>query len=541
MHKTVQTANRVLRPFTLVLAVSVAVAVTLAASGTAHAKAHGKSHGAAPKVGLLTFTGPGEAASRNAVEKALKSRKIVVVPASDLTAAARSAHVKLDSNDGFKAVAKALDLTAIVSGEVSKKKATITVRTGDDGSVVGEETFQGADPKKVAVTVGKTFWKRLAGAFNKTKHPSGGGFEAPPPEEEPASTGSAEASNESTKADEAPPAESRREKKAEKSEEKSETKTEEKSDKSEKSKTAEESESPPSSGEAVDVSAGPAWFMRSLSFNQPRNDLSNTKVASYSLPRAPALFLRGDIFPGALAGMDGVAGNIGLTVDVSYLLPVVKSSGTGGNYNTSGLAYALGLKARLPLGLFASVSYADQTFKLTKTNSSMADSVVPGTNYKFVRADVGIREQVTPTLMLQANAGYLQCLGKPGDIGSSTYFPRVTCNGAEAGVAAGYRLAPSFELRAGVDWRRFGLNFHVKASDVNNDPSMTPPIAGGAVDQYIQIYAGIAYLIGGGGSESGHAAEPASGDEGDKPAKAAKSEKAEKSDEEGEGASEGGE
>lgn len=510
MHNTTQIANRVLSRSRTLAVVACIAAVGLMAPGLALAKpkgkgnAHGKPHGAAPKVGLMTFTGPGEAASRGAVEKALKARKIIVVNASDLSAAAKSAHVKLDGNDGFKAVAKALDLTAIVTGEVSKKKATINVHTGDDGSSVGEETFQGADPKKVAAAISKTFWKRLAGPFNKTKPPSGGSFEAPPPEEEPATTGAAEAASE-PKA-EAPAKDTTKETATETKTEETTTKTGSKAEAA-PAQAAEEGE--PTSDPAVDVSAGPAWFMRSLSFNQPRNDLSNTKVANYSLPRAPVLFFRGDIFPGALAGMTGIAANLGLTADVSYLLPVVTSKGMDGDYKTTGLAYTLGVKARLPFGTFVTVSYGDQAFKLAKSNSSMPDPVVPGVSYKFARIGAGIRDQVTSTLMLQANLGYLQCLGKPGDIAAGNYFPRTTCNGFEAGVGAGYRLSPELEVRAGVDWRRFGLAFKVQPSDIGNDPSTTPAVAGGAIDQYIQIYAGVAYLFGG-GSAGAHAADPAS-------------------------------
>src|SRR3569623_82584 len=200
MHNTTQTANRVLAPrgALALLSCIAALAVALAAPGAAQARPQrpDTGPGASPKVGLMTFTGPGEAASRAAVEKALKSRKIIVVPASELTAAAKSAHVKLDGNAGFKAVSKALDLTAIVTGEVSKKKATVTVHTGEDGSSVGDETFQGADPKKVAAAISKTFWKKLDEPLNKTKPPSGGSFEAPPPEEAPAAAGGAEAARE---------------------------------------------------------------------------------------------------------------------------------------------------------------------------------------------------------------------------------------------------------------------------------------------------------------------------------------------------------
>ncbi|HEY4185656.1 MAG TPA: hypothetical protein VGP07_11330 [Polyangia bacterium] len=495
------------------LAMLVAIGAALAAPGVAYAAKGGKGKSHAPaKVGLPSFSGPGQAASRAATEKALKSRKIVVVPNEDLASAAKSLHVKLDSNDGFKAVSKSLGLTAIVVGEVAKKKATLTVHTGDDGSVVGEETFQGADPHKVAVTIGKTFWKRLSGAFNKTKPPGGGGFEAPPPEEEPASAAS-EPEAAAEKTTDSDKGSSRSSKKTvEASEEKAKPDAEDEASEKKKpsraaAKSSEDSEPlPEGPNEALDIFAGPAILMRSLSFNQQRNDLSDTKTANYSLPAAPVLNFRGDFYPGALSST-GLIANIGLTAEVSYLLPVVTSPGQGGNYKTSSLSWSLGGKVRLPYDLFASVSYGDEWFKLVRSSSNMALSIVPGTDYKFVRVGGGIRSQVSSTLTLMANLDYLRCLGKPGDIGGVGYFPRATCAAVDVGVGAGYKITPVFELRGGVDLRRFGLAFNVKPSDVNSDPSMSPPVAGGAVDQYIQIYVGVAYLMGGSGSSSGSTSE----------------------------------
>src|SRR3569623_3172841 len=85
MHNTTQTANRVLAPrgALALLSCIAALAVALAAPGAAPArpKRPGKGHGAAPKVGLMTFTGPGEAASRAAVETALTPRPRPAAPA----------------------------------------------------------------------------------------------------------------------------------------------------------------------------------------------------------------------------------------------------------------------------------------------------------------------------------------------------------------------------------------------------------------------------------------------------------------------------
>src|SRR6185369_5222796 len=64
-------------------------------------------------------------------------------------------------------------LSAIVTGELSPKKARIAVRDGSDGSVSGEGSFAGANPRKVAAEVGKSFWRRLGSAVERGKVPAG--------------------------------------------------------------------------------------------------------------------------------------------------------------------------------------------------------------------------------------------------------------------------------------------------------------------------------------------------------------------------------
>jgi len=123
---------------------------------------------------------------------------------------------------------------------------------------------------------------------------------------------------------------------------------------------------------------------------------------------------------------------------------------------------------------------------------------VPATDYKFVRIGGGIRHMVTDSLNLGANIAYDHCLGAPGQIGSADFFPKATCAGLEIGAMVGYRVAESIELRGGVDVQRFGLAFHNTPSDNNG----SRPIAGGALDQYVNIYVNVAYIMGSGGSSS---------------------------------------
>ena len=497
------------------------------------AKGGGKPHGPV-KVAVPNFTGPGEAATRGAVVKALQSKKIVVVSGAELQNAAKKEHVKLEDNTGYKAVSEALGLTAIVSGEVSKKKATLTLRSGEDGSVVDEVTFVGADPRKVAAMVHRTFWKRTAGGFKKTRPPGSGGSTSalaqqaesaasepePAPEPEPAESKSAAVAASKGK----PEADDKSDEKAQASEEKAKSKGKAKASAEESSEGGDESEG---ADEAVDIAVGFSDLMRSLTYNQARNDLnpdSTAKAATYSLPKAPNLIAHVDFFPLAFSSTDFLS-KVGLSVDLAYLLPVVTSPGVGGSYKTASLAWSAGLKIRLPYSLYLLAAYGDQWFKLTRSNSNMDPSPVPATDYKFARFGAGIRKHVTSSLNLMAAVGYDRCLGAPGQIGSSAYFPKATCAAAEASAGIGYKVAPSIEVRAGVDWRRYGLAFHVTQADIPTGR----PIAGGALDQYTQLYVAVAFVLDG--------ASPTG--EGAAPAKKASDSSDKKSDDEGDDAEKG--
>ena len=517
------------RLLSVVIALGAALTVLIAAPSAEAARGRrakasgGGGGGGAVKVGVLNFTGPGEAASRAAASQALSSKKITVVPGAELSATAKQLHVRLDDDSGFKAVAKQLNLTAFVAGEVSKSKATLTVRTGNDGSVVGEESFAGADPKKVAATISKTFWKRLAGAFNKTNPPSGGGGCIA---EEPSSSSSTEAEpapSSSARSEEpaaAEPESKPRRKVAEA--DSSEGGSSEGAPRASKTKPAKADEAgdsgeTPGDHPAVDVAIGVGDLLRSLAYNQLRNDLADDahKLAKYSLPSGPLLAGKLDLFPFALMDADSVLADIGLAVDFSYLLPVVTSPGVGGTYKTASLAWAAGPKVRLPMGLFVTAAYGDRWYKLVRSNNNMSPAPVPTTDYKFVRLGGGIRHMVTDSLNLGANIAYDYCLGKPGQIASADFFPKTTCAGFELGAMVGYRVAESVELRAGIDFQRFGLAFHNNKNDINN----MRPIAGGATDQYTNIYVSLAYVMGAGSSSGGGDAEKAASEKSDSDAK----------------------
>ena len=51
----------------------------------------------------------------------------------------------------------------IVTGEVGKKRSKIAIRDGRDGAALGQAAFPGANPRKMAAEVARTFWSKLGG------------------------------------------------------------------------------------------------------------------------------------------------------------------------------------------------------------------------------------------------------------------------------------------------------------------------------------------------------------------------------------------
>ncbi|HTA21715.1 MAG TPA: hypothetical protein VK989_20620, partial [Polyangia bacterium] len=214
------------------------------------------------RVGVPKFDGPQEGVVRKAVMQVLRGDGYEVVGAKEIDGTAKSVGAELDSNDGFKAVAKELAISAFVTGEVAKKKAKLTVRNGADGSVSGEGSFGGANPNKVAADVREAFSRRLGSAVDRGRAPSGAKKpQAPAPEaEEPADDATAAAADDSSK-----PA-------AETTKTKSEEAPAETGSAAPEAAKKTEAPAPEDAGavgpRALDVALGLRGFSRSLTYNQ---------------------------------------------------------------------------------------------------------------------------------------------------------------------------------------------------------------------------------------------------------------------------------
>src|SRR5262245_26444261 len=129
---------------------------------------------AAPKrIGVPKFDGVQEALVRKKVMQILKSHGYDLAKSREMEIGLANTGALLDNDEGFAKVAKELALAAIVTGEIGKKRAKIAVHDGRDGSLLGEASFLGANPRKIMAEVGRDFWKKLGADVEKGKTPSG--------------------------------------------------------------------------------------------------------------------------------------------------------------------------------------------------------------------------------------------------------------------------------------------------------------------------------------------------------------------------------
>ena len=255
-------------------------------------------------------------------------------------------------------------------------------------------------------------------------------------------------------------------------------------------------------------------------------------LAPYSLKPGPELGLWLEAFPAAFAS-DGFAGNIGvfghfnLGFGASSKTPAPENATLTTKYQD----FLAGVKVRVPFGGFqpyVAVGYGIQKFAL-----ETAAPTRPNFNYGLLFIGAGARIQVTEAFDVDLAGGYLHVLTTgtgAGDFGQ--LYPRATALGFDATLSAGLRVASMLGIRAGVDFRQFGLATNFRGGDMGIG-------AVGGVDRNITIWGGLELVFdglggGGGGDEEAPAKKPSA--KAKKPAPEAepdeseKSEKPEKSD-----------
>jgi hypothetical protein len=436
----------------------------------------------------------------------------------------------LESDDGFQKIAKELALTVIVTGEVGKKRAKITIHDGREGSLLGEASFPGPNPKKIAAEVGKTFWSKLGEDVARGHVPSGSrkpqkvvaeapeddenapdsdtGNAPPPPEPKPKkqkaeTVAAAEGEGQGEGEGEAPPPKKKKKKKQQMRME---------------ADVPEEDESGPTTiPPTLDIALGFGGTNRSLSYNQDQSSMINMQdpgMRTYGLPGGFTPGLNAVWYPmGAFT--DGPAQNIGFEGGIEQGFFIQSSLNPNdpqlpsAKFGTSVHEFEGGARYRIPFGAaghqaWFSLTGGEHAFLFTSspgcesTNTCRGRLDIPDTIYRYIRPGIGARFELPSNFALAATFGY-RYIFNDGGPQFGVFFPHRTVYGIDAGLYLGYRVMPNLEVRLAGELRQYGYSMHSTQADVTaiQMGDTTLKVAGGAIDRYISGMLGIAFMYGG--------------------------------------------
>jgi hypothetical protein len=250
-------------------------------------------------------------------------------------------------------------------------------------------------------------------------------------------------------------------------------------------------------------------------------DNSAMALAPYKLSPGPQAALWLEAYPAAFA-TGGFAANIGIIGRLDYGFGVSSKTPAGAVLNTTFRSYHVGLKVRFPMGTFVpyvSAAYGAQTFAVNGGN-------VPAFEYKLIRPAVGTRIELSPAMDIDIAAGYV-LVTDPG--GVKAMYPNTAAYGIDVAASFGFRVTEMVGLRAGVDFRQYGITFGAPAA---GQAAVT-----GGTDRYIAAWGGLEVVFGG----SGEGGSASSGGDDDEEAAPKKKKAKKKVDEDAEGDEAGGE
>ena len=216
-------------------------------------------------------------------------------------------------------------------------------------------------------------------------------------------------------------------------------------------------------------------------------------LRDYTLGIGPGVGLKFQYFPGAHFTA-GVGAQFGIDFEWERLFNFDSTRADGAKFPTESQQFLVGLRWRYPTGRWEPsivVDYGVHSFRFGVSGPAVPGedntAGIPSVKYEFVRIGAGFRVAIgkKELFIIAANAAF-RGVFSVGGIGTSLWFPEAKANGMDAGLMFGFALPKGFEIRLGVDYRRYGF-------DLNPVPPDPPYVAGGAADQYWGFSIGAAW------------------------------------------------
>jgi hypothetical protein len=433
----------------------------MARGGGNHGVARSKSK---KRIVIGAFKGPKSAEARKALLAALESDGGYDVNQSNAAKPGDRDKVFVSASGGA---------SAVLVGTVKKSGLVVSVHNGVDGSLVQDVEIDGATAakldKNIADSAGLSLAEAIANSRSSADATTDAGAAAATEETEGPTTSPAAASDELTK-----------------------------------SASTSDAASSTVRHSALELEAGLRAVHRSFAYHDTPAQLFPGRgypaPRTYNLPLGPALFVGGTLYPlalvthGFVSNFGIIAGyelNVATSSDYKTVNPNDSTKTIDHDLATSAHQYFVGLKARLPidvheLGLVA--AYGQQAFTL---NGDEAAPVVPDLLYKFVRVSAEGRFRFG-ALSLGLHVG-TRFVSSTGGLEHDFFPGHVKTQDVEGGVSAGYALASSLDVIAGLDITRYAFDFNPIPN--GEDPTGTTVIAGGATDTYTSGFLGIRYSL----------------------------------------------
>jgi hypothetical protein len=478
-----------IRSATTFIAGTVVLVPLLVGATTASALAAGGKRAGVPK-----FEGAQEVVVRKRVMQVLKAHGYELAKSREMELGLANTGALLDSDEGFAKIAKELALSVIVTGDVGRKRAKVTVRDGRDGALLGQAAFPGATPRKMAAEVARAFWSKLGGEIERGRVPTGAKkaqkvvAESPEDDESAPDAGDDAASKPKLAEREG----ASDEKSSADGDGGSRRGGDNEGDDNVVRETASDAESPPGSvPPTFDAFIAPTGTNRALAYHQ---DFSPTAMRPYDLPFAAATALHVVWYPVRTL-------SLGIEIGIEQAFGLRSAAGADGSalagktFGNSVHEYEAGLRYRMPFGaghqMWVSGTAGEHAFVFTSPSDCggcRAMLHIPDTVYRYGRPGIGLRLELPGDLSLTLGGGY-RYIFNGGGAHLDGYFPHRTVGGVDAELALGYRVTPNLEIRGTGQLRRYFYDMHSKAGDAF--------LAGGAIDQYWTIGLGMAVLLGG--------------------------------------------
>ena len=410
-----------------------------------------------PRLVVRSFKGAQASKIRGAAVRGLQRKPVDLVPNKRFVQKAQSLNANLKSEQGHVLPARAMGVNGLLEGDVLHEEgvwsAYVRLVDGKSANVISQHFYEGNTSTALARAVQAQLWDDFRKDIRRFE-PRG-----------PAAVTAAPVGAEAT----------RRARRAEKEKSEAEVKYEAK-------KTKPPKKDRPA---AVDIEFDVVFVHRNLSWN---DDLIGN-LRDYTLAFGPGIQTKFQYFPGAHF-TSGVGAQFGIDFEWQWLFDFDSTRDDGLSFPTEVQQFLVGLRWRYPTGRWEPTIFADygiHKFEFGVAGTPTMTSGIPGVKYEFVRAGAGFRVAAgkDENFIVVVNAAFRGLLSA-GGIESEQWFPQAKGNGMDALAMFGYALPKGFEVRLGIDYRRYWF-------DLNPVPPNPPYVAGGALDQYWGLSIGAAW------------------------------------------------